>query len=215
MRGQGGSPFKQSEDITRTDSWLDENCSAGTPRHDSTKLNLISPFHACMMLHDAGTHSACSALSADTYIPSTAALMSEGSGENFQMVASLSRGKKRRRTSEPTHRDDIDDAALDRAASRLEMELSKLESDNKQLISCFVTLGEQVQSMMNENNQMRSVISFANEGTSENCAPTLKALKASFNKSVQDPLAMAEISPTVRFLAELALMSGAAANLEP
>lgn len=141
--------------------------------------------------------------------------MSEGSGENFQMVASLSRGKKRRRTSEPTHRDDIDDAALDRAASRLEMELSKLESDNKQLISCFVTLGEQVQSMMNENNQMRSVISFANEGTSENCAPTLKALKASFNKSVQDPLAMAEISPTVRFLAELALMSGAAANLEP
>jgi hypothetical protein len=135
--------------------------------------------------------------------------MSEGSDQNFELLEESRRGKKRRYSPEPDSYD-VDDAHLDKVADRLEMELSRLESDNKQLISCFVTLGEQIQGMKNENNQMSSVISFCNEqvaDTEDN--PAFKLFKRSFDASMRDPVALAGISPTVRFLAELALMSGA------
>lgn len=128
-------------------------------------------------------------------------LEGEGQGENFVPWAQNVQGiveKKRKRVSSR----DAEDAKLDEAARKLEAALDKLERDNKQLMSCFVTLGEQMKTMMNENKQLKSVLACYNDGMNgRQNAPS----KSCHHKAEN-------ISPTVQLLAQVALLSGSLAK---
>mmetsp|Transcript_7400 Transcript_7400/g.20905 ORF Transcript_7400/g.20905 Transcript_7400/m.20905 type:complete len:257 (-) Transcript_7400:322-1092(-) len=136
----------------------------------------------------------------------------EGQGENFvpkglppiQVVP-----KKRKREL-----DDENDAAMDAAAAQLEEALARLEQENKNLIGCFVTLGQQMQTMMAENQQMKQVLAICNKTLNGGSAHSNKQAKAGFAVSDRpsphdscqaNARQEAAVSPTMQLLAQVAL----------
>lgn len=117
-------------------------------------------------------------------------------------AAQVTDAKKRKRTQ-------ADDDADDATAARLEAELASLQHDNRQLVDCFVTLGEQMQSMLSENKHMRNLLTILNKGLNRgygNAPPPSPWGAASDVSSPEGPSSM---SPTVQMLAQFAFLSQA------
>ena len=127
----------------------------------------------------------------------------EGQGDNFiagaknvQKIAP----KKRKRECCP----DVADADLDATAERLEADLKKLEQENKKLVTCFLTLGEQMKSMMAENDQLRGVLNSFSGGA----VSGIDSKKSSKTQAEMKSEKSSTISPTVQLLAQVAMLGG-------
>mmetsp|Transcript_29761 Transcript_29761/g.70968 ORF Transcript_29761/g.70968 Transcript_29761/m.70968 type:complete len:234 (-) Transcript_29761:118-819(-) len=138
-------------------------------------------------------------------------LKGEGQGENFlpqlQNITLPACSKKRKRSSSMQ---EVEDAAVEDSIQQLEAQLRKLEEENQKMIKDFVTIGDQMQNMMSENQQLKAVLTIYNNTLNS----SIKSMQSNSSSRVEsatgthleDSASETAVSPAVQFLAQVAML---------